>query len=133
VKQGVQRGELVAVDAPRVLEDLSAHECLQFVLPSSGQAVPWAFRQDGRDVDLATAGRLTCSDDLLGSATLARHGAGLLQTYRFIVEDDLAQGRLVEVLAGFGGRARPFSIIYPATRHMPLRVRAFIDHLLASV
>lgn len=124
---------LQSAGVPRNLDDLAAHECLQFVLPSTGQAVPWVFCQEGRDIDVATAGSLTCSDDLLGMVTLARHGAGLLQTYRFIVEDDLRQGRLVEVLQGMGGRSRPFSIVYPATRHMPLRVRVFIDHLIASM
>ncbi|EJE53932.1 transcriptional regulator [Acidovorax sp. CF316] len=126
-------GYLHSAGVPRNLGDLASHECLQFVLPSTGQAVPWVFCQEGQDIDVGTTGNLTCSDDLLGGVTLARHGAGLLQTYRFIVEDDLRQGRLVEVLQDLGGRSRPFSIIYPATRHMPLRVRAFIDHLITSV
>jgi DNA-binding transcriptional LysR family regulator len=78
---------------------------------------------------VSTTGGLTCSEDLLGVVTLVRNGVGLLQTYRFIVEEDIAQRKLVEVLQEFGGRSRPFSIIYPATRHMPLRVRAFIDYL----
>ncbi len=126
-------GYLEAAGVPHHLTDLASHECIQFVLPSTGQAVPWAFCKEGQDIEVGTTGSLTCSDDLLGVVTLARHGAGLLQTYRFIVEDDLRAGRLVEVLQDQGGRSRPFSIIYPATRHMPLRVRAFIDHLIASV
>ena len=126
-------GYLQSAGVPQSLADLPSHECIQFVLPSTGQAVPWVFRKNGQDIEVATFGSLTCSDDLLGVVTLARHGAGLLQTYRFIVEDDLQQGRLVEVLRELGGRSRPFSILYPATRHMPLRVRAFIDHLVANV
>ena len=126
-------GYLQSAGVPQSLTDLPSHECIQFVLPSTGQAVPWVFRKNGQDIEVATFGSLTCSDDLLGVVTLARHGAGLLQTYRFIVEDDLQQGRLVEVLQDLGGRSRPFSILYPATRHMPLRVRAFIDHLVANV
>jgi len=62
--------------------------------------------------------------------TLARAGAGLLQTYRFIVEEDLARGALVELLPDFAGASRPFSLIHPAHRHMPRRVRVFIDFLL---
>ncbi|RZL01606.1 MAG: LysR family transcriptional regulator [Rubrivivax sp.] len=118
---------------PQSPDDLSKHDCIQFILPSTGLPVPWSFRHQGREFELATQGGITCSDDLLGMVTLVRHGAGLLQTYRFIVEDDLAQGRLHEVLQDFGGRSRPFSIIYPGSRHMPLRVRAFIDHLIAHL
>ena len=124
-------GYLQSAGVPQRLEDLASHDCIQFVLPSTGQPVPWVFRNnDGQDVEVGTTGGLTCADDLLGVATLARHGAGLLQTYRFIVEDDLRKGALVEVLQSYGGRARPFSIIYPASRHMPLRVRVFIDYIV---
>jgi DNA-binding transcriptional LysR family regulator len=55
----------------------------------------------------------------------------LFQTYRFIVEEDLRNGRLVEVLAAHAGRSRPFSLLYPHNRHVPLRVRSFIDFLVS--
>lgn len=118
---------------PRSLDDLPRHDCVQFVLPSSGVTVPWVFRAAGRDVDLGTRGSYTCSEDVLAPASLARAGAGLAQTYRFIVEDDLRSGALVEVLQPYGGRTRPFSLLYPGARHMPLRVRVFVDWLVAAM
>jgi DNA-binding transcriptional LysR family regulator len=121
---------LAHASSPLVLGDLARHECIQFVLPSTGQRVPWAFRKDGRDVEVSTDGGYTCSEDLLGVVTLARAGAGLLQTYKFIVEDDLKRGTLVELLQPFGGRSRPFSLIYPGNRYMPLKVRVFIEYVL---
>jgi DNA-binding transcriptional LysR family regulator len=66
----------------------------------------------------------------LGGVTLAKHGAGLFQTYRFIVEQELADGSLVEVLQPFSGRSRPFTLLYPHGRYVPQRVRAFVDFLL---
>ena len=71
---------------PRTLAELDHHECLPFVLPSSGQAVPWRVVDDGQVRTLPTTGRLRCSDDILGPVTLARAGAGLVQTYRFLIE-----------------------------------------------
>lgn len=118
---------------PRTPDDLKDHECIQFILPSTGQRVPWQFRVDGKDVELETAGGYTCSQDVLAVGTLARAGAGLVQTYRFMVERDLRDGTLVEVLKPYGGRSRPFSLVYPGTRHMPLRVRVFIDFLLHTM
>lgn len=123
-------GYLRRAGTPRAPADLAGHECIQFLLPSTGLPVPWVFRQDGKDFEMATGGGFTCADDVLGTVTLAHHGAGLLQTYRFVVEEDLARGALKEVLRDHGGRSRPFSILYPASRHMPLRVRAFIDYLV---
>jgi DNA-binding transcriptional LysR family regulator len=118
---------------PKTLEDLARHECVQFVLPSTGQTIPWIFMRDGEEADVAVNGGLTLSEDVLGVATLARAGAGLVQTYRFVVEDDLQRGTLVEVLQKFSGRWRPFSVMYPAARHMPLRMRVFIDFLSQGV
>jgi DNA-binding transcriptional LysR family regulator len=119
--------------APRAPEDLARHDCIQFVLPSSGQVVPWLLQREGRIIEWTTDGRLRCADDILAPITLARAGAGLVQTYRFLVEDDLHEGRLVEVLAEHAGASRPFSLIYPANRHMPLRVRVLIDFLVGAL
>ena len=118
---------------PTSLEDLQKHDCLQFLYPRTGQPMPWLMRQSSGDFDHPTRGGLCCSDDILGGVTLARHGAGLLQTFRFIVEKDLEQGTLKEVLQTFGGTSRPFSLMYPANRHMPQRLRVLIDFLIARL
>lgn len=115
---------------PRTLAALSEHECIQFTLPSTGQIVPWVVRQAGVDVDHVVRGALRCADDILGPVTLARHGAGIAQTYRFIVEQDLRAGTLREILRGHAGASRPFSLLYPGNRHMPHRVRVLIDFLV---
>lgn len=118
---------------PRTAEDLSSHECLPFVQPNTGQPVPWLVCQAGRTVELAVQGKLRCTDDILGPVTLARAGAGVLQTYRFLVEEDLQAGRLVELLPEWAGASRPFSLLYVASGHTPLRVRVLIDHLVAKL
>lgn len=115
---------------PKSLDDLLAHECIQFERPSSGRRIPWTFRHDGEEVDMVTTGAYAASEDVLGGATLARAGAGLFQTYRFVVEEDLRSGALVEVLQDFGGSSRPFVLLYPHARHMSSRVRAFVDFLV---
>lgn len=125
-------GYLARAGTPRTPHDLLQHECIQFELPSSGRHPPWSFRQQGQQVEIETQGGFTCLGDFLATATLVRHGGGLIQAYRFTVQDALASGELVEVLAEFGGTSRPFMLIYPQARHMPLRVRVFIDFLLAE-
>ncbi|MCA3232697.1 MAG: LysR family transcriptional regulator [Cupriavidus sp.] len=115
---------------PKSLDDLLAHECIQFERPSSGRRIPWTFRQDGEDIDVMTTGSIATSEDALGGATLARAGAGLFQTYRFVVEQDLREGTLVQVLQEFGGSTRPFVLLYPHARHVSRRVRTFVDFLV---
>lgn len=117
---------------PRTLDDLAAHECIQFELPSSGRRISWLFKENGKDREVFADSAYSCSDDVLGGVTLAKSSAGLFQTYRFVVEKELADGSLVEVLKPFAGRSRPYTLLYPDGRHVPLRMRVFIDFLMAQ-
>lgn len=115
------------------LEDLAHHECIQFELPSNGRPIPWQFKRGDETIELATSGTYATSGDFLAGVTLARHGAGLCQTYRFIVERDLKEGTLREVLSAYGGCSRPFVLLYPHNRHLPSRVRSFVDFLVEKL
>ena len=121
---------LARAGTPLTLDDLEQHDCIQFELPSSGRPITWLFNEDGKAREMLTSGGYLCSDDVLAGVTLAKHGAGLFQTYRFIVERELAEGSLLEVLQPFSGRSRPFTLLYPHSRHMPLRLRAFVNFIM---
>lgn len=142
IARKLEDAELVLVAAPsylkragkpKTLDDLQKHDCIQFELPSTGRKIPWTFRLDGKDVDVATKGSYCCLDDVLGVATLVRSGAGLVQTYRYIVEKDVKNGDLVELMPQFGGSSRPFILLYPHARHLSLRVRTFVDFLVEKL
>ncbi len=115
---------------PSNLEELGGCDCIQFELPSSGRRIPWLFSENGKDREILGNGSYCCSDDVLGGVTLAKNGAGLFQTYAFIVARELEEGSLVEVLQEYGGRSRPFTLLYPQGRHVPLRLRVFVDFLM---
>ncbi|UGQ45592.1 LysR family transcriptional regulator [Massilia endophytica] len=138
VARKLEEAELVMVASPsylkragkpKTLADLEKHDCLQFELPSTGRKIPWLLMDKGAVIEVYTSGSYTVSEDYLGLATLARSGAGMVQTYRFIVEEDLARGTLVELLPALGGTSRPFFLLYPHARHLSLRVRTFVDFL----
>lgn len=119
---------------PNKLEDLQHHDCIQFELPSTGRKISWLFKSSDQEViEVVTSGGYCCSDDVLGIVTLARNGAGLVQTYRFIVEQDLARGDLVEVMKQHGGTSRPFLLLYPHVRHLSLRTRTFVDFIVEKL
>ncbi|MEJ1171603.1 LysR family transcriptional regulator [Variovorax sp. CCNWLW235] len=126
------RKYLKKAGTPRTLDDLAAHECIQFELPSSGRRISWLFKENGEEREVFADSAYSCSDDVLGGVTLAKSDAGLFQTYRFVVEKELADGTLVEVLKPFAGRSRPYTLLYPDGRHVPLRMRVFIDFLMAQ-
>lgn len=128
--------ELVTVASPTYLrkagkletpDDLINHDCIQFELPSNGRNIPWQFSRDGDSLEILTHGGFESSGDALAGVTLARHGAGVFQTYRFIVEKEIADGTLKEVLTPYGGRSRPFILLYPHRPHASSPLRSFVD------
>ncbi len=80
------------------------------------------------EVELA-ARMVADSGEFLRDAATAGLGVALLP--RFIAEDALASGDLVEVLTDHHWATLDLHAVYPATSHLPLRVRAFIDYLIA--
>jgi DNA-binding transcriptional LysR family regulator len=124
------RGYLARHRAPRTPEDLAQHACVAFVMPSSGRVLPWTFAPGPRS--FVPDAPYRCSEDVLGVIALARAGVGLVQVYDFLVEDDVARGTLVEVLASFRGRSRPFSLLYPKSVVPSSAVRAMIDFILET-
>jgi DNA-binding transcriptional LysR family regulator len=127
------RAYLARAGTPRSLDDLTRHDCIQFDRPSSGRKIPWQFNSAAGVQEHFTEGGYSSAGDVLGGVTLARNGAGLFQTYRFVVERDLAAGALVEVLPELGGTSRPFVLLYPHKRHVSLRVRRFVDFLVETL
>lgn len=114
---------------PRHVEDLADHQCLPFVMPSTGRCAPWLFRVDGRDLDWTPPGRIRVFDDVLGVMSLAESGLGICQTYDFIIHDRVKEGRLVEVLDQAQGRSRSFSLIFAPHRRLSAATRTLIDFL----
>jgi DNA-binding transcriptional LysR family regulator len=126
-------GYLKRAGIPKTLDDLAAHDCIQFALPSNGRNISWLFNKDGEQIEMLTQGGYRCAGDILGGVTLCLASAGIFQTYRFIVGQHLANGDLREVLTDYGGRSRPFNLLYPHRRHLSLRVRTFVDFLMEKL
>jgi DNA-binding transcriptional LysR family regulator len=118
---------------PKNLADLKKHDCIQFVLPSTGRPLAWLLREGGEDVERTLGGSVRVFDDVLGCFNHARAGGGVVQIYHFIAGEAVRRGELVEVVKRCGGRTRPFSVLYPQNRHMSARVRAFVDFLVSEV
>jgi DNA-binding transcriptional LysR family regulator len=119
---------------PRGMDDLSEHDCIQYISPNTGRPLQWLFTDEkGALIEKPITSRMRVLNDALGAVAWVNAGGGLYQTYRFAVGDALKRGDLVEVLHAYGGRSRPFSILYPQNRHLSARVRAFVEFLRSAV
>ena len=62
-------------------------------------------------------------------AGLAAAGVAIALEPDFIVGDELASGRLVELLPQFRPATAPIHAVYPSRRHLSAKVRAFVDFI----
>lgn len=124
---------LAQAGTPHNLDDLQQHRCILFLIPSTGRAIPWQFREAGRDIDWMPGSFLEVTDDPLGVVSLAESGIGICQAYDFIVADRIERGSLVEILPELRGRTRSFSLIYAPHKTMTAAAKVFIDSMIGSL
>lgn len=113
---------------PRTPQQLANHDCISFVMPSTGRVLAWSF--DPEPTSWTPQAKVRCSEDALALITLARAGMGLIQLYDFLVEKDVERGLLVEVLRDYRGKSRQFSLVYPQSPKRSAAARLLIDYLL---
>ena len=116
--------------------DLARFDCLSLSSDAS-QTRGWAFRVprnalvddgDTEIIHLKPGGPLDCSDgQVLHDWCLAGYGIAWRSTWE--VESEIAAGRLVAVLEDFAAPANGIYAVFPQRKHLPLRVRLWIDFL----
>ncbi|WP_114973525.1 LysR family transcriptional regulator [Rhodoferax ferrireducens] len=112
-------------------QDLSRFDCLTLSSEAS-QTRGWAFKLPKGEahelIYLKPGGPLNCSDgQVLHDWCLAGYGIAWRSTWE--VEAEIAAGALVPVLEDFAAPANGIYAVFPSARHLPLRVRLWIDFL----
>ncbi|KFE67356.1 LysR family transcriptional regulator [Hyalangium minutum] len=115
---------------PRTPGDLHGHACINWRLQVDGRAYRWEFEKRGKRIELAVDGPLVTNNADVGVAA-ALEGLGIAYAFGHEgVDEYLARGELVRVLADWS-IARPGLFLYhPSRRHFPAALRAFIDCML---
>lgn len=114
---------------PRTLDDLASHNCLAFNL-QGGQQRGWYFQRGGKPVTIKVGGNLDCNDGEL-LHRWASEGLGLAWRSTWEIQAQLAAGELVTVLDDFALPDYDITAVYAQQRHLPAKVRFFIDSLKA--
>jgi DNA-binding transcriptional LysR family regulator len=111
---------------PALPADLAHHNCLTYV--NSFLDHRWRFTDSVREHDVEVSGNLRSNSiEGLRAAALAGQGIGLLPAVS--VAEDVASGRLVRLLPGVETSEVVVHALYPASRHLSVNVRTFIDFL----
>ncbi|QQP95592.1 LysR family transcriptional regulator [Lysobacter enzymogenes] len=120
--------------APTAPEQLAEHDCLHYTLFRDVPA--WEFhgrgRGDGTPLRVPVSGRLRANYGVpLVDAAL--RGDGILQTATFAVAEELAAGRLVEVLPDWCLLPIGIHAVYPGREYRPRKVEAFVNFIEESI
>ncbi len=112
---------------PQHPNELARFDCLTLSSDAS-QTRGWAFVVGGELVHLKPGGPLDCSDgQVLHDWCTGGYGIAWRSTWE--VEADIAAGRLVTLLDDFAAPPNGIYAVFPQRKHLPLRVRLWIDFL----
>lgn len=122
-------GYLARHAAPQTPMELTRHNCLAYDRAGKPHR-NWRFSRDGQTVEIHVSGDRSVDD-----ASLARQwalaGAGILIKTPIEQRQEMADGRLVRLLADWQLDPYPLNAILPSGRFVPVRVRALVDFLVS--
>ncbi|PWW04719.1 DNA-binding transcriptional regulator YafC [Mangrovibacter plantisponsor] len=119
--------EYLAVNGtPQTPEDLDAHCCIGFSEPLSLNS--WAVPDENGQLRQISPALTSNNGETIKQLCLG--GNGIASLSDFMVDEEITQGRLVEVLQAHKlAVPTPFSAVYYSDRAISARIRAFIDFL----
>lgn len=127
----VSPGYLEVRKPPAIPDELRQHNCLLFALPEFRSR--WLFRDHTGEVqEVPVHGDVTILNALaLRACALA--GMGPVMLANWLIDEDLKEGRLVDLFPEYLVTATDFDtavwLLYPSRAHLPNKVRVMIDFL----
>lgn len=117
---------LARAGTPRHPQDLRQHNYFGYTYQATGNT--WRFVGPEGPATVRVTGSLTANNgDILKAAMLQGLGLGLVPT--FSIADELKSGELVVVLPDYIDTETSVYAVYPHSRHLSAKVRAFVDYL----
>ncbi|WP_199099566.1 LysR family transcriptional regulator [Dyella sp. ASV21] len=116
---------------PQTLADLQrGHVAVNWASPTTRRTSPLEFMVGRKLRELPLPAFITVSGTEAYLAS-CEAGLGIAQFPRYRIVDALARGELVELLPAMPPPSMPVSVLYSSQRHLPLRLRVFIEWVAA--
>lgn len=109
-------------------EDLTGHTCLIDSNFSGGTL--WPFTVEGEQLQVNVKGRIRVNS-VIAVREAALMGAGIALMPGYEVADDIEKGKLVSLLEDHMTGELAMFAVYPHSRHLAAKSRAFTDYLAA--
>ena len=110
---------------PKQPADLASHDGIAHQSQYTTQA-NWTFQAKGRSHTIQVPSRLVVST-AEAALVAAAGGAGIARVFSYYMVDLPKARELVNLLEAYEPPPVPVHLIYPGQRHVPLKLRAFLD------
>ena len=117
---------LEARGTPLTPDDLEYHQGLLY--KSSLNQVHWQSTKANQIQRYKIQSKVV-SNNGMALLEMTKAGLGISNSPSFFVKDALASGELVEILSEYKQKPLDIYVVYPNRRHLPAKVRAFIEFL----
>lgn len=122
-------GYLAAKGVPAQLSDLDTHTCVVFA--KGREHYPWLLKHGAETVSYVPRGSLITGDaEHIRAAVLC--GLGISQAPFWLLADEIRSGQVQVLLPALQPERVPIHLVYPTGRRVPMRVRVFMEFLMAA-
>lgn len=121
-------GYLEQYGRPETPEELTQHRCLHHRFANSGTLEPWPLVRDGAALKVDLPATLVAST-LEPLIYLAERSFGITCLPPFAVAQALNEGKLVSLLEDNLQDTGTFRVLWPTSRYLSPKVRAFVDYM----
>ncbi len=116
---------------PRTLDDLRRHRCIS-LRAASGRVRDWEFQVDGKPrAHRVPAFQIFNDLDLALQAAL--RGQSIAQLPVYLARDALRSGKLTACLSHYAPEETSHYLCYLSRKHLPARIRVFVDHVVEEI
>jgi DNA-binding transcriptional LysR family regulator len=113
---------------PITPHDISNHVCIHYRRPSTGQLRPWEFSKNGRVINASVEGQLIFNN-LYSIIRAAKSGLGIAYLPEDFLDNELAEGSLIQVLVDWRPSFSGYHLYYPSRRLKSAALSLLIEAL----
>ncbi|MCC6070332.1 LysR family transcriptional regulator [Massilia sp. GCM10020059] len=114
--------------SPRSPDDLDGFDCLNFLYPKSRRIRPWYFQHEGQAIAVAPRGILV-TDHVESLVSAAVAGSGIIQVLSISVQERIASGALVPLLADWMAPGPDVAVLFQQRQLRAAKVKVFVEFL----
>jgi DNA-binding transcriptional LysR family regulator len=118
---------------PKHPRDLRQHPCLAFN-PGSGDfgTVEWKLESKSGSTKISIPHRIELNN-LSALKSLLLLGNGITYFPAFLIQEELASGKVIRVLPEWGSTLKPVHIVYPPQKHLPPKLSEFLKQAFEMI